>query len=187
MTVATLKARIAAAEKALDDRPPMSWEKVGHEHAAHVMALEAQHRAAKEAATATARARSAALSKLLTHEETILDVSLDDIAEWADTGRRLSAIVEALTERGKKQSAIVDHAQRRLQNARAENPAAAARVNYIKHLKDVLMDDTSSETDKRKAWAELNELFEADRIKVIEYMPPGFDPNRYDKHGNFKQ
>lgn len=182
-----LKDKIATAEKAaatFNDAP--AWRKVAYQHAARIMALETAYNDARAAVAETSKARGAAGAALENHDASLLTVDLAAISEWAIEGRRLSGTLEALVERQRREGVLMDAAKRRLQNARAENPAAVAKAQHIGDLRAILLDDISDEKTKRKAWDELGDILENEKPRIVEIMPPGFNPNLYDKHGNLK-
>jgi hypothetical protein len=176
-----IQQRLAAAEAAarefVDKRTP--WEVAADEHDTKVEQLHATWQAVKSSQEATDAARRQAGQQLRRHGAALVSIDLADVESWANETARLRRLVDALGERYRLQSQLVDHAQRQYEAGLQDNPAAVVKAGYVGNLRQKLIDSTVSAAEKGRAFAELERIAEGDKIKVREILPPGFDPRKY--------
>jgi hypothetical protein len=173
--VTDLQKRIEQAEESARQffaKPLTAWDAAGAEHLERVEQLELAWKAAEVESNDTNAARGRAVAQLRRHGEKLLTVDLADVPEWAATAARLTAEIDAYSDRYRLQQPIVESAKQRYRTAAAENPAILVKASHVRNLLATIDDPDASMDEKKRAWKELDQIAEDERIKVIDFTPP---------------
>ena len=178
---ADLLERLAAHERNISPAP---WDVAAMTHAEKLAALEAEWRDLEKQSNAALAVARDARGQLRDLESALADVDLDNLGEWANEFSRLSNLANAATDKARILGTRAEATRRKHRAASVENPAAAVKAERIRYLRAVMASDDATNKERNAAYKELKEIEDADRPRVIEKAPPGFDPRRYDEKGN---
>lgn len=165
---------------------PFPWQVADEEHQRKVEGLLVARQTAERAVD---EARQAAGHSRRVLEAYLKDAGGDDFEPEAFATElvKLRAIYDSWVARIDALAPVAEYARRRHTGEQGNNPASVVRAQHIANLKAIMMGNDVPEQEKVKAWKELQRIEDAERPRVINSAPPGFDASKYDSHGNLRR